>query len=975
MKTVRPPKSNLMDEQKKLFLHQSRHTALRTCKTAIAVCCLLFLSLASTALAKPITSEQAKTAAQVWRVKEVAPLKASLGGSVSTVASFKDASGSDLYHVVYLKPAGFVILPADDRIEPIIAFSPEGQYVDSDDTPLGALVRKDLPGRMAHVRKLDSIKDAATTASPTQKDATQKKWDTLLTPSTNLEYGLSSISDVRVAPLVQSKWSQSTVSGSNCYNYYTPNNYVTGCVATALSQLMRFHQRPSTSVGTGSYTITVDNVDRSEPLMGGNGSGGPYDWASMTLVPASGVTTAQCQAIGRLMHDAGAAVNMDYTASSSGTDTLLSATALKSTFGYSNAIKGYNSGNNLPTDARNTMVNPNLDAGLPVLFGITGTSGGHAIVGDGYGYQSGTMYHHLNMGWSGSNDLWYNLPTIDDSYFGFTSVYKVVYNVYTTGTGEIISGRATDCSGMPISGATVTATRSGYSPLTTTTNSNGVYFFKNVASGATFTITITKSGVTFSPASQSVTVGTSTDQAASTGNKWGIDVSAICTPVTLSVQTNGSGTVTSSPGGIICGSGGAACSAVFNKNSSVTLTAVATTGSLFTGWSGGGCSGTGACVVTLADDTTVTAAFSTVTPLMNENFDGAGTPALPTGWSTTSTTPTAAWATHAGTNAPSGIAAHSGANLVYFNSWSISSDFSALLTSPVISLADTFNNTASFWMYRDTGYAATADRVEVYVNTTTNLTGATLLGTINRSTVLSPAVADSGWYQYSFSIPESYNGATNHLLIKGISANGNDIHIDDISVAGVSTYTLTVIPASTAAGVIHGGGSISGSDGISCSSVNGGTKTGTCSGSFNSGSTVTLAAAADVNSTFTAFSGPSGCTTAGGCSFSINADTTITGSFAGAYKAKILNLTGGDDTLTAAHTRAGSGATILARQLHNATTLAEEPFIENLTITKAITLKGGYNAGFNSNAGLYSTLSGILTIGGGSLTVENLIVK
>jgi len=938
---------------------------------------LLFTTMFSSALAKPITAEQAKSATQAWRRMDATPLKSALGTSVSDVATFKDSTGSNLYHVVYLKPAGFVILPADDRIEPIIAFSSEGQYVDSDDNPLGALVRKDLPGRMAHVRKQDGAKDAADTTSPQQQGTVQKKWDTLLTAQADLEYGLSSISDVRVSPLVQSKWSQSTVSGSNCYNYYTPNNYVTGCVATALSQLMRFHQSPTTSVGTATYAIVVDDVPRSEALMGGNGTGGPYDWASMTLVPASGVTTAQCQAIGRLMHDAGAAVNMNYTASSSGADTLQSATALKSTFGYSNAVKGYNDGSNMPTDARNAMVNPNLDAGLPVLFGITGSSGGHAIVGDGYGYQSSTMYHHLNMGWAGSSDLWYNLPDIGTNY-SFNSVYKVVYNVYKTGTGEIISGRATDCSGSPISDATVTATRSGYSPLTTTTNSNGIYSFKNVASGAAFTIAITKSGVTFSSNSQSITTGTSIDGAASTGNKWGVDFSTVCTPATLTVQPTGNGTVTSSPGGITCGTGGAACSAIFNKDSSVTLTATADVGSIFTGWSGGGCSGTGTCVVSLTGDTTVSATFATATTLISENFDGASTPSLPAGWSSSVISSGGVWATNTGTVHPSAIAAHSGDNLAFFNSYTVSSGNSAALLSPAFSLAGTTSNTASFWMYRDpTTYSGSTndDRVEIYINTVNNLTGATLLGTVNRLTTLSPTVANTGWYNYSFSIPGAFTGTTNYLIFKGISGWGNDIHIDDVSVLGAppSQHTLTVSHGYFSAGVVKGGGSINGS-GISCSSVNGGVKTGTCSATFDSGSNVTLAAAADANSTFSGWSG-GGCSGTDGCSFAINTNTTVYGYFSGAYKAKISGGNGYDTLTLAQNDPAASGATILARELHNASTLTVEPFTENLTVTKALTIKGGYDAGFNSNAGLYSTLSGILTISSGSLTVENLVVK
>jgi subtilisin family serine protease len=79
--------------------------------------------------------------------------------------------------------------------------------------------------------------------------------------------------------------------------------------------------------------------------------------------------------------------------------------------------------------------------------------------------------------------------------------------------------------------------------------------------------------------------------------------------VTLTVSTsgNGSGSVTSSPAGIDCG---ATCSAAFANGTSVTLTASADSGSKFSGWSGGGCSGTGTCQVTLTAATSVTASFA-----------------------------------------------------------------------------------------------------------------------------------------------------------------------------------------------------------------------------------------------------------------------------------------------------------------------------------------------------------------------------
>ena len=59
-----------------------------------------------------------------------------------------------------------------------------------------------------------------------------------------LSYGLSSIPDVRVAPLVKTKWGQ----GNSVWNYYTPNNYVCGCVATAAAQIMKYFEWPKTSV-------------------------------------------------------------------------------------------------------------------------------------------------------------------------------------------------------------------------------------------------------------------------------------------------------------------------------------------------------------------------------------------------------------------------------------------------------------------------------------------------------------------------------------------------------------------------------------------------------------------------------------------------------------------------------------------------------------------------------------------------------
>jgi hypothetical protein len=106
---------------------------------------------------------------------------------------------------------------------------------------------------------------------------------------------------------------------------------------------------------------------------------------------------------------------------------------------------------------------------------------------------------------------------------------------------------------------------------------------------------------------------------------------AIGPTLTVSKAGAGSGTVTSSPAGINCGS---SCSASYVSGTPVTLTATPATGSTFTGWSGGGCTGTGTCVVTMSADTTVTAGF-VVQPLaltVNRSGNGTGTvTSAPTG--------------------------------------------------------------------------------------------------------------------------------------------------------------------------------------------------------------------------------------------------------------------------------------------------------------------------------------------------------
>ncbi len=513
----------------------------------LAAVALLVLSSAP-AGASPTNPAQAEKIVKNWLAQNSRPLGASMAQAVKEVQTFRDGAGNAVYYVVYLNPQGLVIVSADDLVEPIVAFLARGSYDPSPANPLGALVSRDLPARLAAVRDRErqATLEGLKFTPPRRMARARGKWARFASsPSAaELETVLpGNPSDLRVAPLLGSKWSQGDVGIYHCYNYFTPNNYVCGCVATAMAQLMYFWGHPTAGVGTGAFTITVNGVSRLENLKGGDNAGGPYHWADMVLDPLSGSTDAQRQAIGYLTHDAGAAVNMEYTSDASGAYTEKIAPALRSTFQYQNARWGGDFFGGVPTipiGDLNRMMNPNLDAGHPVILTIADAANeGHAIVADGYGYDAGSLYHHLNMGWAGTDDAWYNLPNIDCavSHYNFTIIDGCIYNVFTSWTeSEIISGRVTDASGAPLAGAAVSAVHTGGGTYNGVTDALGIYSLAHVPSNSSYTVSAAKTGYSFAPLT--VSTGKGIDNTTTSGNCWGVNFVSGLPPLGQALDNN-----------------------------------------------------------------------------------------------------------------------------------------------------------------------------------------------------------------------------------------------------------------------------------------------------------------------------------------------------------------------------------------------------------------------------------------------------
>ena len=474
----------------------------------------LLLGFVFASAGAPIDGEHAALCAKRWLAINPNPMEQQ-AGKAGNVTTYFNAAGQARFHVVALDPTGFMVVAADDEQEPVIAFSTKGDFVGNASNPLFNILLRDMDSRFQRVQQDRQAKGAPATASVKAK----AKWSTLsaLSGAVGVSSSVSAVSDVCVAPFVQSEWNQATNDQGTMavYNYYTPpfispgnvKNDVCGCVATAWAQVMRYWKWPTTGVGTASFQISINGVSQSAALRGGDGLGGPYDWANMPLVPGALVNGTQCRAIGSLTYDAGVANNMSYTSSESGA--WLQSSKIKNTFKYASAVDCKGS---LAEDG--TALRTNLDAKQPALLAIFEAAGpGHEVVVDGYGYNLGTLYHHINVGWGPSaypyDSIWYNLPTIDTGGYDFTIITDCHYNIHPTITGEIISGRVTHPDGTPVSGVTVTL--SGTMGLTGTTNARGIYAFTGIPSNSPWTVTPSGAGCAYFPSQALVQTGTSTE--------------------------------------------------------------------------------------------------------------------------------------------------------------------------------------------------------------------------------------------------------------------------------------------------------------------------------------------------------------------------------------------------------------------------------------------------------------------------------
>ena len=483
---------------------------------------LMFFSFGAFSVSgRPIGGSSANNAAFGWLRSRARAF--GLNGAEIKGFSRIEHEGDVIAYVFNLNPSGFVVVASNDKVEPIVSFSREGYFDPLVHREFADMLISDLSLRYIEYKDNEKSGSAGGLSVVWEK----------LSESGSYDLGggnaVDEISDVRVAPFLETKWGQSSddgsLSGELCYNYYTPNNYPAGCVATAVAQIVRYFEYPVVGVGSLFNSIEVDGevVSPYPYLRGGDGFGGAYDYELMVGVTSNGVTEAQRSAIGGLLFDCGVALGSSYWESNTSAMLSNAKPALEYYFDYNSASGGWDEFSLM--NGLVEMINPNLDAGKPVFIGIADSnfSNGHAAVVDGYGFAGDIMYHHLNMGWTGLSDIWYSLPNINTgSGLVYSAITECIYNIYPVGGGEIVSGRVVDEGGNPIAGVEVSAyLESGIVGGMAITDENGIYAITGLGSGLELGLVAVKNGLYFR--SSGVVTGSSGLYSDVSGNCWGAD--------------------------------------------------------------------------------------------------------------------------------------------------------------------------------------------------------------------------------------------------------------------------------------------------------------------------------------------------------------------------------------------------------------------------------------------------------------------
>lgn len=333
---------------------------------------LLFLLCGSSAFGELISPEEALLRAN--RDLHHAPGKSSSLTGLRLVDT-RTVEGLPTVYVFENSDKQCVLLPADNVAEPILGYI--DRWADNE---------ADMPPAL--VEWLEGYGRQIAAARAAGVEPVESKVDVHRASLANIQ------------PMLATLWNQ-----GEPYNNKTPmidgENCVTGCVATAMAQIMKYHRYPAVGSGTHSYewneqTMTIDFSNYS------------FDWNNMLNRYDGEYTSAQADAVANLMYVCGMSVDMAYGLNASSAFSRDAAIAFRDFFGFRKDVHFEHSSYYSSSDWEK-LIHNQLKTYGPVYFSANNNSSGHAFVCDGY--RTGG-YFHINWGWGGYGDGYFLLSAM-----------------------------------------------------------------------------------------------------------------------------------------------------------------------------------------------------------------------------------------------------------------------------------------------------------------------------------------------------------------------------------------------------------------------------------------------------------------------------------------------------------------------------------------------------------------------------------
>lgn len=309
--------------------------------------------------------------------------KYSRTGQVAPAKNLRSDKTNNAPYYAFNLEQGYVIVSGDDEMTELVGYAENG-FFDAENVP--PQMQLWLDGYAEYVAAVQSGKAKAR------------------------KILLSDSPSVVVEPLVTTKWNQDAPFNNFAPEYTDDNNNTqrcaTGCAATAMAQIMKFHNWPEQGVGHYSYE------HQSFGTISSNFSEHVYDWTNMIDRYNNGeYSNMQADAVALLMKDCGVSLNMNY-GPVSGASIYSYYPAFKNYFRYSSRTVNRSG---CETAEFTKIITDELQEGRPLIYCGTGEDGGHAFVVDGY---DTNYFLHVNWGWGGYSDGYFDMNYMDPTGLG-----------------------------------------------------------------------------------------------------------------------------------------------------------------------------------------------------------------------------------------------------------------------------------------------------------------------------------------------------------------------------------------------------------------------------------------------------------------------------------------------------------------------------------------------------------------------------